>query len=163
MPYRHLSGWHLKKDDQATLACPIGGPVLENGHVHGDPVIPRYLWPAAAAVREPGITNGAHCTHCAVHLSEVLIICLKSELPHRSIGRDRCYNRCTQRFIVRRCRLPPCLRRKLRKVTLDKGAGIAAKVPGDLRDSLPLERVADIHREIFECGGIGFRRQRASD
>jgi hypothetical protein len=132
MLHRHLAGGHFKEGDQATLACPIGGPVLENGHVHGYPVIPRYLWPAAAAVRESGITNGAHCTHCAVHLSEVRIKCLKSELPHRSIDRDRCYNGCTQSLIVRRCRLPPCLRRKRPKLALDKGAGLAPNVPRHL-------------------------------
>src|SRR5262249_19649642 len=138
MIHQHPSGRHLKKDGQATLACPIGGPALENGHVHDDPVIPRFFWPAPA-LREPAITNGAHCTCCAVHLSEVFIRCLESEPPHRRNGRHCCYNGCTQSYIVGRCGLPPCLRRKLRKLALDQGAGLAPKVPGDLRDSLLLE------------------------
>src|SRR4030095_605892 len=100
---------------------------------------------------------------CAVYLSEVLIRCLKSEPPHRSIDWDRCYNGCTQKLIVRRCRLTPSLRPNRPKLTLDKGAGFAPNVPRHLRDSLFLERVADIHREIFECAGIGFRRLRGRD
>src|ERR1700756_2908314 len=100
MLQRHLSGRHFEKDDQATLACPIRGPVLENGGVHGDPVNRRFFW-RAVAMHESAIPNGAHCTSFAAHLSEVFIRCPKSESPHCSVGWDRRYNGCTQSLIVR--------------------------------------------------------------
>src|SRR5262249_44265901 len=115
-------------------------------------VTPRLLW-----LENPGIPNGAFCTYRAAHRSEVFIRYLKSDLPHRRIGRDRCYKRSPQSLIVRRCGLPPCPRRERPKLTLDKSVGVTANVPGDLRDTFLLECVADIHREIFKCRRIGFR------
>lgn len=160
MVHRHLSGRYFKKDNQASLACPIRGPVLEDNGVHGDPTIKRLLW-RSVAMHKPAVPNRTDLTSCAGGLPEAFIRCPESEFPHCSVGWERRYDGCAQSLIVGS--LCPRNWLKLRKTTLDQAAGLTGKVLGNLRYHLLLERIADVHCKISEYIRADFRVERVHD
>src|SRR5215472_4075779 len=87
MRHRHLSGRHFEKDNQATFACPIRRPALEDRGIERNAINGGFSHAPAVAA----IPDRAPSASCALPLSEVFIPRPKPELLHCRTGRNCCH------------------------------------------------------------------------